>query len=373
MAANPSSQSFVLFGAAGVFGLRVLDRLLTLPGVEVRVVCRKKEQALNLSRRFGPAVTPLWGDVRRKEEVRSLSRGADALFHCAGPFRLQPLLPLEVALEERLHYADLGDDVEYLQKAYETISASHLSDRLVIPGASSLPSMTSLLTRIAELKHGKVQKIRIHVFIGNRNPKGKSAIDYLIRALRKPFQARRNGEWTPQTTWSEHIRYESRFSSGLLPFSLIESPDDLFLPKWFQATDTAFYVSLEFSWIHRVIGVIGRSQRFLPSSFDPLWVRFLFHGHPWMRQMGTRRGWLEIITTHSSGASAITSTQQLEGTDEGQRVPTFPMALIARYLATTGREAAKRMTRFFDLLSTDRFLEEIASEKIIYRETTFKN
>jgi saccharopine dehydrogenase-like NADP-dependent oxidoreductase len=267
---------FVLFGASGVFGRRVLKRLLPLPGVEVRVACRKKEQAIGLSKEFGPMVVPLWGDVHRKKEVRSLAKGADALFHCAGPFRLQPIFPLEVALEERLHYADLGDDVEYLQKAYQAISASSCKDRLIIPGASSLPSITSLLARMAELRWGPIQKIRIHVFMGNRNPKGKGAIDYLIRALRKPFQAMRGGKWTPQRTWSEHIRYESRFLSGKHLFSLIESPDDTYLPIWFSPGDTAFYVSLEFSWIHLVISAIQQMQRLLPRSVDPLWMRFLY-------------------------------------------------------------------------------------------------
>lgn len=364
-----SPYCFVLFGASGVFGRRVLNRLLSLPGVEVRVVCRKKGQALDLARPFGPAVIPLWGDVYRKEEVRSLSKGADALFHCAGPFRLLPLFPLEVALEEPLHYADLGDDIDYLRKADQLISASPSTHRLVIPGASSLPSMTSLLTRIAELRWGRIQQIRIHVFMGNRNPKGKGAIDYLIRALRKPFQAMRGGDWKPQRTWSEHVRYESQFIPGRHLFSLVESPDDLFLPAWFQLSDTAFYVSLQYSWIHRVIGGIRLLQRFLPASYDEFWRGFLFHTHPWIRWFGSRRGWLEVETVHPSGELTTHFTQQLESIDEGQRVPTFPMSLIARLLVAHRHEPPRRETRFFDLLKIDQFLEEIESEGIAYRET----
>ena len=359
---------FVLFGASGVFGRRVLNRLAALPNVEVRVVCRKKEQAIDLARPFGPAVIPLWGDVHRKEEVRSLGKGADALFHCAGPFRLLPLFPLEIALEESLHYADLGDDVTYLRKADQLIAASLPKERIVIPGASSLPSMTSLLTRIAEQRWGRIQEINVHVFMGNRNPKGKGAIDYLIRALRKPFQAMRGGEWTAQRTWAKHVQYESPFVSGRHLFSLIESPDDLYLPAWFRPADTSFYVSLEFSSIHRLIGAIGLAQRFLPPSMDDFWLKFLFYGHPWVRWLGTRRGWLEVETVHPSGELTTHFTQQLEGLVEGQRVPTFPMSLIARLLVSTGKERVRSATRFFDLLPTDRFLEEIESEGIAYRE-----
>ena len=358
---------FVLFGASGVFGRRVLNRLTALPNVEVGVVCRKKEQAIDLVRPFGPAVIPLWGDVHRKEEVRALSEGADVLFHCAGPFRLLPLFPLEVALEEGLHYADLGDDVGYLQKADQILSLSPPKDRIVIPGASSLPSMTSLLTRIAEQRWGRIQEIKIHVFMGNRNPKGKGAIDYLIRALRKPFRAMRGGEWTEQRSWSRHLRYESQFVPGRHLFSLIESPDDLYLPAWFRPADTSFYVSLEFSWIHRVIGAIGLLQRLLPPSIDPLWQKLLFHGHPMIRRLGARRGWLEVETVHPSGELTTHFTQQLEGLDEGQQVPTFPMSLMARLLVSQ-HPKPQGVTRFFDLLPADRFLEEIESEGIAYRE-----
>ena len=109
-------------------------------------------------------------------------------------------------------------------------------------------------------------------------------------------------------------------------------------------------------------------QRFLPASIDPLWMRFLFHGHPCIRWLGTRRGWLEIETTHPSGELTTLFTQQLEGLDEGQRVPTFPMSLIARLLVSADREKPKGINRFCDLLPVDRFLSEIESEGIVYRE-----
>jgi len=97
----------------------------------------------------------------------------NAIFHCAGPFSTPPLLhPLSVALEEGLDYADLGDDPTYLNKTNEFFATASHEGRLAICGASSLPSMTSLLVALGTWKFGPIEKIDIHVFIGNRNPKG---------------------------------------------------------------------------------------------------------------------------------------------------------------------------------------------------------
>lgn len=117
--------------------------------------------------------------------------------------------------------------------------------------------------------------------------------------------------------------------------------------------------------VHRRIGLL---QRLLPESADRLWQKLLFHGHPMIRRLGARRGWLEVETVHPSGELTTHFTQQLEGLDEGQQVPTFPMSLMARMLVLQHPKPPRSATRFFDLLPADRFLEEIESEGIAYRE-----
>jgi nucleoside-diphosphate-sugar epimerase len=111
---NPQSGSnpkrILIFGANGVFGRRTLRRLSTIQNLELRAVCRFQEQANQLADTFGPRVIPLQGNVNNLGQVRMLSKGVDAIFHCAGPFSRQPLYPLTVALENDIDYADLGDD-----------------------------------------------------------------------------------------------------------------------------------------------------------------------------------------------------------------------------------------------------------------------
>ena len=358
----------VVFGANGVFGRRTLRRLSSISTLELGAVCRTKEQALLLTKTLGPRVTPLWGNVHRLEDVQALSRGAQAIFHCAGPFSMQPLYPLTVALEDDLDYADLGDDPTYLKTATERIEQTSRNDRLTICGASSLPSMTSLLALLAQSRFGAIDKIDIHVFIGNRNPKGRGAIEYLIHALRHAFMSTQEGRLVPNRSWQSSHSFLNPFDHFVFPFSRIESPDDHFLPGWFNAKTVAFWVSLQFAWIHHVISLIGMVQRQSPAWLDSFWVNFLFYGHPiFLKQFGSSQGWLHLTTTHQTSSAVQTVHQQFSADDEGQRVPSFPLTIIGKIIAGELPRPEKSTVRFIDLLTPEQFLVELRLEGIQYQ------
>ena len=372
---DPLSRSklvrILIFGANGVFGRRTLRRLLLVPNLELRAVCRSHAQANLLANTFGPRVVPLQGNVDSLGEVRALSEGVDAIFHCAGPFSKQPLHPLTVALENGTDYADLGDDPTYLKTTSRMIASATRNDRLTICGASSLPSMTSLLAHMAEARFGSVEQIDIHVFIGNRNPKGWGAIQYLIQALRHPFLATVGSKQVLTESWSAHHHFRNALNSTTYPFSRVESPEDHFLPQWFGAHQVAFWVSLQYAWIHHVISLIKTVQRVSPSWLDPAWVNLLFYGHPiFLKRFGSAQGWLHVTTTHHTAQDVQTIGQQLSAIDEGQRVPTFPLTIIGRIIAGELPRPTNGATRFIDALSPQKFLEELALEGISY-QTSF--
>lgn len=361
----------LVFGANGVFGRRTLRRLSLIKNLELRAVCRSQGQADLLAATFGPRIIPLQGNVDNLSEVRTLSQGVDAIFHCAGPFSKQPLHPLTVALENDIDYADLGDDPTYLKTAARMIASATRKGRLTICGASSLPSMTSLLAHLAEARFGSVEQIDIHVFIGNRNPKGWGAIQYLIQALRHPFLATVGSKQVLTESWSARHHFRNALNSTTYPFSRIESPEDHFFPQWFGAHQVAFWVSLQYAWIHHVIRLIKAVQRVSPSWLDPAWVNLLFYGHPiFLKRFGSTQGWLHVTTTHRTAQGVQTIGQQLSAIDEGQRVPTFPLTIIGRILAGELPRPTDGATRFIDALSPRKFLEELALEGISY-QTSF--
>jgi hypothetical protein len=371
---NPSPQSrskpvrILIFGANGVFGRRTLRRLSLVQNLELRAVCRSRAQASLLADTFGSRVVPFQGNVNSLDDVRTLSQGVDAIFHCAGPFSTQPLHPLTVELDNDIDYADLGDNPTYLKIATRMIASTNRKGRLTICGASSLPSMTSLLTHLGEVRFGSVEQIDIHVFIGNRNPKGWGAIQYLIHALRHPFLATVGSKQVLTESWSVYHHFRNALNSTTYPFSRIESPEDHFFPQWFGAHQVAFWVSLQYAWIHHVIRLIKAAQRVSSSWFDPTWVNLLFYGHPiFLKRFGSTQGWLHVTTPHRTAQGVQTIGQQLSATDEGQRVPSFPLTIIGRILAGELPRPTSGVTRFIDVLSPQEFLEELALEGISYQ------
>lgn len=357
----------LIFGANGVFGRRTLRRLSVINNLELRAVCRSQRQADLLAATFGPRVIPLQGNVDNLHEVRTLSQDVDAIFHCAGPFSKQPLHPLTVALENSTDYADLGDDPTYLKTASRMIASATRNDRLTICGASSLPSMTSLLAHLAQVRLGSVAQIDIHVFIGNRNPKGWGAIQYLIQALRYPFLSTEGGKQCERESWVDFHHFQNTLNSTIYFFSRVEAPEDHFLPRWFDAQQVAFWVSLQYAWIHGVIGLIKRLQQVTPTQIDPMWVNLLFYGHPiFLKRFGSTQGWLHVATTHRTTQGPRTMAQQLSASDEGQRVPSFPLTIIGRVLAGDLPRPTNGVTRFIDLLPPEKFVAELDREGISY-------
>ena len=278
--------------------------------------------------------------------------------------------PLEIAIERGLDYADLGDDLTYLRSAAERLSQVDISNRIVVLGASSLPSMTSFLVRMAESRLGLVDSIEAILFIGNQNPKGRGPIAYLMHSLRTPYQALRGGKRVFQQAWQEISYEKSPFEAKPAPFSSIESPDAFFLPQWFNVKDVSFRVSLEFAWVHRVISGIKIVQPMLPSSFDRFWVNSLYFGHPMTRRLGTKKGWLQVTARRTGYRKSF--IQRYVAWDEGQKIPSFPLNLIGRILAGEVKTAKRSGTRLTEIISTDQFLVELEKEGILYESSYFE-
>jgi hypothetical protein len=225
-----------------------------------------------------------------------------------------------------------------------------------------------LLAYLAQVRFGKIEQIDVHVFIGNRNPKGWGAIQYLIHALRHPFLATVGNKQVPTGSWSAHHDFRNVLNSTMYPFSRIEAPEDHFFPMWFGAQRVAFWVSLQYRWVHRMIQLIKSVQRISPSWLDPMWVNLLFYGHPiFLKQFGSTQGVLHVTTAHSTTEGPQTIEQHLYATDEGQRVPSFPLTIIGRIIAGELPRPTNGATRFIDVLSPHDFLKQLAVEGISYQ------
>jgi len=97
---------------------------------------------------------------------------------------------LEACLEAGCHYADIAD-----HRAYTSLVrsfAGRFAERglAAVHGCSSLPGISgALAARLREAAPAPVERARVTLFIGNRNPKGQAAIRSLLSGLGRPIAA----------------------------------------------------------------------------------------------------------------------------------------------------------------------------------------
>jgi len=183
----------IVFGGYGVFGAHV-SKALAAAGVPVRIAGRDAEQAARFARTLGPGNECIAADVRDPASCSRALDGARIAVCCAGPFSSLPLALPEACLAAGVCYVDIADD-----RGWSTRLRS-LGDRFrergltAAVGCSSLPGISgALASLIAEQRAAErlsaVERARVTLFIGNRNPKGEAAVLSAASQLGRAFAA----------------------------------------------------------------------------------------------------------------------------------------------------------------------------------------
>lgn len=217
----------VVLGGYGTFGTHVC-RELASAGVPVTVAGRDQARADAFAATLGPNCRGVAADAAQPDSCEVALRGHAVAVCCAGPFHQLGATLIEVCLEVGCHYVDIGDHRGYaaMVRAYSE-QFQHRSLAAVY-GCSSLPGISgALCLRAREETADPIERVRVTLFIGNRNPKGEAAVRSLLAGLGRPIPA-------PQGTLRgfqdrEVVRLPAPFGRrGVFNF---ESPDyDLLSP-----------------------------------------------------------------------------------------------------------------------------------------------
>jgi hypothetical protein len=118
-------------------------------------------------------------DLTDPPSLARADRDRVAVACTAGPFRAFPVeLPL-VAVRAGAHWLDIGDDRDWVishLRDEDLDDAAHASAVNVMPGLSTVPSLSGALARIARAGLPTASRSRVTLCIGNRNAKGPGAI-----------------------------------------------------------------------------------------------------------------------------------------------------------------------------------------------------
>lgn len=163
-------KPILLLGGTGVFGTLIAEDLRDLPLlIGSRSLDRARAAASRIPGAEGRAV-----DLDGPLDFSS----ASIVVHCAGPYQGQDLRVVEACARAGAWYVDIADAQDYLAR---------LKGRpRVLAGMSTTPALVLALAR--SLGTGPV---RAHLYLGNRNEKGASAIASLLQGIRRGYWARR--------------------------------------------------------------------------------------------------------------------------------------------------------------------------------------
>ena len=178
----------VVFGGYGVFGSHAA-RYLATSGLPVRIAGRDAARAESFAASLGEGHEGIAADVGDPASCARALQGARVAVSCAGPFSTMKTALPEACLTSGIHYVDIADDRGWTARLRARDGWFRDHGLTAAVGCSSLPGISGALALRAAERLPAVERARITLFIGNRNPKGEAAVRSARAQLGRPFPA----------------------------------------------------------------------------------------------------------------------------------------------------------------------------------------
>jgi hypothetical protein len=346
---RPANSTVVVFGGYGTFGSRIARELAHSPGFHLVIAGRNAERARSFANSLGTSHSGRFADVADPDSCRSALDGADMAIHAAGPFRPGEWGPLQASMERRCPYIDIAEHRAYVAGLRQFDSPLRERGGVAVFGASSLPGISGALAVQLRSQLGvSIPRMRITLFIGNRNPKGAGAVGAFLAGLGEPISA-------PQ---GRLLGFRDREVVPLPPpfgpraaFNFDSPEYDLF-PQLVGARSVTVKAGFELRTATYALAAVAA---FCPGLKRPLGGV--------MQSLGDSLGFLGC----SGGAVMVeafledgrTRRRTLLAREDGQRMAIMPCVLAARTLAAGGVYARGTVTAY-DAIGADRLVNGMA-------------
>jgi hypothetical protein len=256
--------------------------------------------------------------------------------NCAGPFQKLNSSLLEACCQIGCHYTDIADDRGYtaLVRSFDERFARR--GLTAVYGCSSLPGISGALALLArERSSAPVERARVTLFIGNKNPKGPAAFRSLLAGLGKPIAA-------PQGPLvGFHDRETVPLPAPFGPRSVFnfDSPEYDLFPSLLEARAVVVKVGFELRLATLSFALLARLHR----DYGSLASRLLELPGRILGRLGCSGGVVmsELFFTDGSVHRAA-----LVSRSDGQRMAALPCALAARTLSQRAVSKTATLTAY---------------------------
>jgi hypothetical protein len=337
-----------IFGGYGTFGTQVA-RTLAGRGLPLRILGRDGEVARSLAVALGKEHAGAAADANDLDSCIGALAGARVAVSCAGPFQAMSLALPEACLAAGVHYVDIADDRAWFARLRTLDGRFRAAGLAAVAGASSLPGISGALAVLAAERLPAVERARVTLFIGNRNPKGPAAVTAAAAQVGRRFAA-------PQGTLRgfagrEVVRLPPPFGArGVYDF---ESPElDLF-PELTGAREVRVKVGFESRLATAAFAGLAR----LGPHVGPRLVRSMSPLAGLLSRFGHSGGAVQVELFAPGGRCAAAF---LSGAEDGQRMAALPAAFVAQGLY--GGFSARGVVTAYEALGARALLEKLAAE-----------
>ncbi|HEV8580318.1 MAG TPA: saccharopine dehydrogenase NADP-binding domain-containing protein [Thermoanaerobaculia bacterium] len=323
-----------VFGGYGVFGAHVA-RSLAAMGLRVRIAGRDEDRAKRFAAALGAGHEGIAADGNDPDACAQALAGVNVAVNCAGPFSTMSMALPEACLAAGVHYVDIADDRAWILRVRARDGELRERNLAAAIGCSSLPGISGALAVLIAARLPAVERARVTLFIGNRNPKGEAAVRASVTQLGRSFRA-------PQGTLRglhgrEVVTLPPPF--GRRAVYDWESPElDLF-PAMFGARAVRVLVGFEARLATLTLASLARLGprlgRLLLSAIAPLARHLSGFGHS--------GGFVKVELFAPDGTCADAA---LGGASDGQRMAALPAAFVAQGLAAGSVTARGVMTAY---------------------------
>ncbi len=323
----------LVVGAAGVFGSRLVRRLLE--ATPFAVVAAGRSQARLDALPAHPRLTRLALDAQTATAADLAGCGAFAVVDAAGPYQGASYQLARAAIAAGLHFIDLADARDYVAGFAALDAAAKQAGVVALTGASTTPALSNAALDALTQGWSGVEDVEVAISPGNRAPRGLSVMRSILSYAGRPVRVFDGGMWGVRPGWGMTVRREMP-GLGRRTLSLSETPDLDIVPQRFAVRRSAvFRAGLELGVLHwglllaslpvrggwlTSLAPLARPFRLLAVLFAPF---------------GTDRGGMTVLATGTDGAGRpVRGEWSLVAEDgDGPSVPALPALAALRRIA----------------------------------------
>jgi len=307
-------MKILVIGGGGYFGQLLIEDLARNVHCEI-VIGSRRQVRVN---RFETVVA----DLLNPASLKIALNGVNIAICTAGPFQRLPAHLLELCLQRGIHYIDIADDREFVQRVRSLAAAKNDRAIAVCSAWSTVSALSGLLVRIATKRMSSVPSIYIHMAPGNRGARRNATIASLLYSVGQPFTVLHGGSWQRVQGWSEPRDFAFPSPIGVRKGYLVDVPDHDLIPQSLNAETVEFRAGSELKLLNASLGLIARTKRSWvtwSSTFQRLAALLSWIGHD--------SGGIGVEITGS-----VRRRASIVAKSRGERIAVMPASVMAAAL-----------------------------------------